>query len=264
MTTLPPIRFSADHLAVEIHADRRLLGVHAARAAGRLLRDIIGRQDRARVIFACAPSQDEFLDALVDPAVAGPIAWERITAFHMDDYVGLTAQHPQSFRAYLQAHLLSRVTIGEFHPIAGERSDLTAVCADYAARLDEAPIDLICLGIGENGHLAFNDPPVADFNDPALIKLVELDESCRRQQVNDGCFATLADVPRHALSLTLPVFRDARHLSVHVPGPRKAAAVKATLEGPVSTACPASLLREHPAATLFLDTESAAALALRA
>lgn len=263
MTTPSPIRFLLDRLAVEVHADRRHLGLHAARAVGQLLREIIDQQGGARVIFACAPSQNEFLAALVDPTVAGPIAWERVTAFHMDDYVGLTATHPQSFRAYLHDHLLSRVKLGQFYPLAGEQPDLKQVCLDYSARLQEAPIDLICLGIGENGHLAFNDPPVANFNDPVLVKPVELDDACRRQQVNDGCFPVLTAVPRYALTLTLPVFRDARHLSVHVPGPRKAAAVKAALEGPWSTHCPASMLRQHPAATLYLDTESAAALAFR-
>lgn len=261
MTASWPISFRAESLAVEVHADRRRLGLQAARAAGHLLRAIIEEQGQARVIFACAPSQDEFLAALVEPAVAGPIAWERVTAFHMDDYVGLAATHPRSFRAYLQEHLLSRVGIGKFYPIAAERADSPEVCADYTARLQEAPIDLICLGIGENGHLAFNDPPVADFNDPVLIKRVELDDVCRRQQVNDGCFPSFDEVPRCALSLTLPVFRAARHLSVQVPGPRKAAAVKATLQGPVSTACPASLLRQHAAATLYLDRDSAAEVA---
>jgi glucosamine-6-phosphate deaminase len=121
-------------------------------------------------------------------------------------------------------------------------------------------IDLICLGIGENGHLAFNDPPVADFDDPVRVKVVGLDDACRRQQVNDGCFPSLAEVPTHALTLTLPVFRDARCLSVHVPGPRKAAAVRATLREPRSTACPATLLRDHPAATLHVDEAAAAQL----
>ena len=263
MTVSWPIRFRAESLAVEVHADRRQLGLHAARAAGQMLREIIKEQSYARAIFACAPSQNEFLAALTDPAVAGPIAWERVTAFHMDEYIGLAATDPRSFRSYLGEHLLSRVSIGKFYPIAGERADWEKVCADYTARLQEAPIDLICLGIGENGHLAFNDPPVANFNDPVLIKRVALDDACRRQQVNDRCFPTLAEVPHGALSLTLPVFRDARRLSVHVPGTRKAAAVKATLNGPWSTTCPASLLRQHAAATLYLDMDSAAGVTVR-
>jgi glucosamine-6-phosphate deaminase len=256
-----PRRFLCERLAVEVHRDRAALGLAAARAVAAHLRDLIATQGGARVIFACAPSQDEFLAALTDPARCGvEIAWERVTAFHMDDYVGLPGTHSQSFRHYLKTHLLDRVPVGKFLPLRAETADLDAVCADYAARLDERPIDLICLGIGENGHIAFNDPPVADFDDPVLVKRVALDDACRRQQVNDGCFSTFADVPTHALTLTVPVFRHARRLSVHVPGPRKAAAVRATLHDPLSPACPATILRTHPQATLHLDTDSAGVL----
>ena len=186
--------------------------------------------------------------------------WSRVTAFHMDDYVGLTAAHPQSFRHYLQQHLLRHVPIGRFHPLPAEEPDAATVCARYTALLNEKPIDLVCLGIGENGHIAFNDPPVADFEDPQLVKVVELDHACRQQQVNDGCFPTFAEVPRDAFTLTVPVFRRAQRLSLHVPGPRKAAAVLATLEQRVSTACPASILRLHPDATLYVDTAAASLL----
>jgi glucosamine-6-phosphate deaminase len=175
----------------------------------------------------------------------------------MDDYVGLAGTHPQSFRHYLQTHLLSQVKMGRFHPVTAEEPDAAAVCQRYTAALSEKPIDLICLGIGENGHIAFNDPPVADFEDPQLIKVVELDEACRRQQVNDGCFPTFADVPRHAFTLTVSVFRRARRLSIHVPGPRKADAVKETVEAAIGTSCPASILRLHPDATLYIDTAAA-------
>lgn len=248
-------------LRVEIHPDRRALGVAAARAVGGWLEAHLRRHERARVIFACAPSQDEFLDALTRPELCGARpAWERVTVFHMDEYVGLPGDHPQSFRSYLQRHLLSRIQPGAFHPIRAEESGPARICAEYSELLAEAPIDLICLGIGENGHLAFNDPPVADFDDPVLVKRVELDETCRRQQVNDGCFRSLEEVPRDALTLTLPVFRAARRLSVQVPGPRKAAAVRAALLDPVATACPATLLRQHPAATLHLDADSAGRL----
>lgn len=256
-----PRQLRAGRLAVEVHPDRAALGRAAGQAVAAHLRDLLAQQGHARVIFACAPSQDEFLAALVAAARSAErgFDWGRVTAFHMDDYVGFAADHPQSFRRYLRTHLLAHVPLGAFHPLPAERPPAEA-CAEYAARLAAAPIDLICLGIGENGHLAFNDPPVADFDDPALVKVVALDEACRRQQVNDGCFPTLADVPTHALTLTLPVFRDARRLSVHVPGPRKAAAVRATLRDPRSPACPATLLREHPAATLYLDEASAGAL----
>lgn len=262
MTSLVPSRYSVvDRLAVEIHPDRASLGVAAARAVATHLRGVIARQGEARVVFACAPSQDEFLAALISAERCGvDLDWRRVTAFHMDDYVGLEAAHPQSFRRYLQTHLLDRVAVGQFHSLAAEERDIAAVCARYAAALQEKPIDLICLGIGENGHIAFNDPPVARFDDPSWVKVVELDEACRQQQVNDGCFPTLADVPRHALTLTVPVFRAARQLSIQVPGPRKAAAVRATLRGEIGTACPASILRTHPAATLYLDAASASLL----
>jgi glucosamine-6-phosphate deaminase len=260
MKTVRPLhRASVGRLAVEVHAARGPLGRAAARACATYLRGVIAERGTARVIFACAPSQDEFLAALTEPHPAHPaLDWSRITAFHMDEYVGLTAAAPQSFRRYLCDHLLARVSIGRFHGLEAESADPAAACARYAALLAEQPIDLICLGIGENGHLAFNDPPVADFEDRQSVKRVALDADCRRQQVHDGCFAHVDSVPRDALTITLPVFRRARRLSVHVPGPRKAAAVRATLHDPVTTACPATLLRLHPNATLYLDAPSAA------
>lgn len=259
--TLSSRHLVAGRLAVEIHADRVSMGLAAARAAAAYLHEIIAARGSARVVFACAPSQNEFLKALLDPAECGvAVDWSRVTAFHMDDYLGLTGEHPQSFRRYLRDHVLSRVTIGAFHPIIAESPDVAGFCADYTRLLRERPIDLICLGIGENGHIAFNDPPVADFDDPALIKVVELDGACRVQQVNDGCFPSFADVPAHALSLTIPVFRQARRLSVHAPGPRKARAAADTVNGEISTACPASILRTHPNATLYLDRDSASLL----
>jgi glucosamine-6-phosphate deaminase len=246
-------------LVVEIHPDRAALGRSAARAAANSIADTITQRGKARVIFACAPSQNEFLAELVRPLENGAaIDWRRVTVFHMDEYVGLTADRPESFRYYLQRHLLDHVPVSQFHPLLAEHVDPLRACADYSALLSEAPIDLICLGIGENGHIAFNDPPVADFQDGLLVKVVELDEACRRQQVNDGCFPCLADVPPLALTLTIPVFRQARRLSVQVPGARKADAVAASLRGPVTTACPASILRTHRAATLHLDAGSAA------
>lgn len=259
MTASTSRYLTAGRLALEIHADRPALGLAAARAAAAYLHDVIATQGEARVIFACAPSQDEFLSSLIEVSKAGhtSVDWSRVTAFHMDDYVGLKATHPQSFRHYLEAHFLSKVNVGRFHPLPAEEPDAKAVCARYSELLSEKPIDLICLGIGENGHIAFNDPPVADFEDSQLVKMVELDEACRNQQVNDGCFPTFADVPRHAFTLTVTVFRRARKLSIHVPGPRKADAVKGTIESPVSTSCPATILRLHSDATLFVDVAAA-------
>lgn len=262
MPITAPHYLTAGRLAVEVHADRPALGHAAARAVAAHLQGVIARQGEARVIFACAPSQDQFLEHLIREAQALRLDWSRVTAFHMDDYVGLTAVHPQSFRSYLQKHLLSQVPIGRFHPLPAEEKDAAAVAARYTAFLREKPIDLICMGIGENGHIAFNDPPVADFEDPALVKVVELDLACRQQQVNDGCFPTLADVPLHAFTLTVSVFRQAKRLSIHVPGPLKANAVLATVQGPIATACPASILRLHPDATLYIDTAAASKLSV--
>ena len=250
-------KFKCDQLQVEIYPSRAELGRAAARFAAEYLRRRSRDSGSARVVFACAPSQDDFLAALVHEE---GVPWEKIIAFHMDEYVGLAAQHPASFRRYLKEQLLDHVTVKMFHPLQGECADVQAECQRYDQLLAEAPIDLICLGVGENGHIAFNDPPVADFEDAVRVKIVELDQACRQQQVNDGCFPDLDSVPRRALTLTISVFRQARSLSVVVPGPRKASAVRDALTNPISTACPASILRTHPDATLFLDADSAGLL----
>lgn len=261
MSTTPALRPIPNAPSISIYTTRAEAGMAAAAHVNELLGSILSKQREARVIFACAPSQNEFLAALTGP-LKHAVDWKRVVAFHMDEYLGLDAQHPASFRHYLHTHFLSRVEVGTFHPIRGEVAPREE-CARYTALIDEAPIDLVCMGIGENGHLAFNDPPVAHFEDPARVKVVELDAMCRQQQVNDGCFPALQDVPLHALTLTLPVFRAARHLSVVVPGPRKAAAVAAACGGPVSTACPASLIQCREDVRLFLDAESAALLQAR-
>lgn len=247
-------------LALSIHSSRSAMGAAAARLVQTEIARLVAGNGRARIVMACAPSQDDYYAALVPLARATPEIWRRVEVFHMDDYVGLTAAHPQSFRHYLRRHFLDHVAIAAFHPLRAEADDPAAEARRYGESLAAAPIDVISLGIGENGHIAFNDPPVADFTDPHLVKIVELDPVCRQQQVNDGCFPSLADVPRLALSLTLPVFARAGLLCCIVPGPRKAAAVRDTLLAPVGPACPATLLRTHPRATLFLDEASAAAI----
>lgn len=252
-----PLQFAVDVLKVEVHRSRAAMGAAAGKAAAAHLRAVLARAGRARVIFACAPSQDELLAALVSEP---DVAWERVTAFHMDEYVGLPASHPASFRNYLRARVASRIKLHRLHELAGDVPDPEAECRRYAGLLREAPIDLVCLGIGENGHVAFNDPPVADFDDPAWVKRVTLDAACRTQQVNDGCFPVLDSVPTEALTLTVPALVSGAALCCVVPGPRKAAAVAATLHGPVGPACPASVLRRCPAATLYLDRDSAGSL----
>jgi len=243
-----------DQLHIAAFPDRAAMGAAAGLEAAAAIQRALAATGAARVILASAPSQSELLAALL----AQPIDWSRVTLFHMDEYIGLPAAHPASFRHFQQKHVLSRIQPRAFHGILGEAADPAAECARYAALLSEAPIDVVCLGIGENGHLAFNDPPVADFNDPKLVKIIELEDPCRQQQVNDGCFAALADVPRTAITLTIPALCAGRELFCVVPGPRKARAVRDTLRGPIATTCPASILRRHPHAKLYLDRDSAA------
>lgn len=245
---------------LDLSETRAELGQRAATYVIQQLTGILSRQARVRVMFACAPSQDEFLAALVTQS-ASVVDWSRVSAFHMDEYVGLPESHRAGFRHYLRRHVLDRLpALVNVALLRGDAPDPEQECRRYEALLAEAPLDLICLGIGENGHIAFNDPPVANFDDPRGVKIVELDHACRQQQVNDGCFATLDAVPTHALTVTIPTFRRARSLSVVVPGPRKAEAVRATLRDPITTACPATILRTHTQARLFVDRASASLL----
>ena len=250
-----------ERLEARTFPTRDAMGAAAASFAAGIIAVSIAERGEARVIFACAPSQNEFLAALTSPAHRDAIDWTKVTALHMDEYVGFTGSRDESFRHYLRSHLLQQLpTPPLFHEIRGEAAVLAEECARYTALLKERPIDLVCLGIGENGHLAFNDPPLADFHDPETIKVVPLDESCRQQQVNDGCFPTLDSVPTHAVTLTVPPLFAARSVCAIVPGPRKAEAVRALLLDPISTACPATILRTHPHAVLHLDVDSASRL----
>jgi glucosamine-6-phosphate deaminase len=238
---------------VQIHPSRAEMGRAAAAAVAAELRHRLRNGGLARMIFAAAPSQAEMLDALV--AEPG-IDWRRVTAFHMDEYIGLAPDAPQRFALWLRRHLFDRLPFGTVRLI-DPGDDPARAGANYARALAEAPIDIVCLGIGVNGHLAFNDPPVADLADPLDVKVVELDAVCRRQQVEDGCFPRLDDVPTHALTLTIPRLLRADRLFGTVPGAAKREAVRRTLHAPISAACPATALRRHHAVTLFLDSESA-------
>lgn len=254
-----PLReFSVDALRVKVFENRAAMGRAAALDTASVLTRRIAAAGRVNVIFAAAPSQDELLRELI---VAEGIDWSKVAAFHMDEYLGITPDHPASFRRYLREHLFDRVAIPaeHLHLIPAEQSERPLrICLDYEDTLRADPVDLVCAGIGENGHLAFNDPPVADFADPLAVKVVRLDETCRAQQVNDGGFLTLDDVPRHAYTLTIPALLAAPALTVVVPGPRKAEAVRRTLGEPMAEACPATALRRHVGAVLYLDRESAA------
>ena len=252
---MPLAEFSVDNLRVLIYQSREDAGGAAATEVARKIRKLQTLEHASRIVFAAAPSQDEFLAHLVrHPAVD----WSRVTAFHMDEYLGLPPDHPAAFRRYLAEHLFRPAGL-ESHQlrlIPGEKvENPLQVCLDYSKALTAEPPHIVCAGIGENGHLAFNDPP-ADFLDPLPIKVVRLDEACRQQQVNDECFARLADVPTHAFTLTVSALFQITTMSIVVPGARKAEAVRLALKGPVTDSCPASILRTHPDATLYLDRDS--------
>lgn len=249
-------RLRVGRLAVEVYADRSGLGAAAASAAGRRMREILERQERCRIVFAAAPSQNEYLAGLAEQE---GIDWSRVTAFHMDEYAGLPNDHPQSFVRFLREHLWDRVQPGEIHPLNGLNPDPEDECRRYTELLRAAPIDIVAAGIGENGHLAFNDPP-ADFETERPYLVVTLDEACRRQQVGEGWFAALADVPSLAISMSVRQILKARTIVAVVPDARKADAVAACLCGPVSPMAPASILRGHSDTSVYLDQDSAALL----
>ena len=237
---------------LRVFDDRVAMGRAAAEDVAAELRAALARQESVRMIFAAAPSQAEMLAGLV---AAEGVDWTRVTAFHMDEYLGLPADAPQRFANWLKRAIFDRLPFAEVHLIE-PGPDPAATASEYAALLAKAPIDLVCLGIGQNGHLAFNDPPVADLDDPHDVKVVELDTTCRQQQVDDGEFPEVAQVPTHALTLTLPRLLDARRLFCVVPGHLKRHAVQRALHAPISAADPATALRTHPDCTLYVDAEA--------
>ena len=249
-------RFFCDALDVRIYRDKSSLGGAAARFVAERISAVLEKKNRVRIIFATGASQLEFLETLI----AEPIDWNRICAFHLDEYVNLPEDHPASFRRYLRERLFDRVHPAVVHYLDGNADDLEAECLRYSERLLEDEVDLACIGIGENGHIAFNDPPVADFQDSRWVKVVELDEACRRQQWGEGWFPTLDDVPRRALTLTIPAILRALAVSIVAPDGRKADAVQKALHGPLTTTCPASILRTHSQAILWLDEPAASRL----
>lgn len=241
---------------VRIFADRQQLGQAAAAAIAADLRQVLASQATARLVFAAAPSQTQMLQAL---ALEAGIDWQRVTAFHMDEYLGLPETAPQRFGNWLKENFFRHVPIGTVHLISTD-GDPHDRASRYARMLAEAPVDLVCLGIGVNGHLAFNDPHVADLADPEAVKVVELEHTSRQQQVDDGCFDRLDDVPDEAITLTIPRLLSAERLHCVVPGASKSTAVRRSLQEPVSPDCPATALRLHGACTLYLDREAASEL----
>ena len=241
------------NLPVKIFDTRAEMGVEAAKDAAKIINEAIAKNGVANVVFAAAPSQNDLLENLLKE----DIDWTKVRGFHQDEYISIDASEPAGFGNFLDRAIFKKVEFKELHYLLCNAEDADKKCEEYTALLKQYPIDLIFLGIGENGHLAFNDPAVADFNDPKMIKVVELDDVCRQQQVNDGCFATLNDVPKQAMSLTMSFIMSVPHAICVVPTIRKANAVYNALTGPVTTACPASILREHTDAGLYLDKDSA-------
>ncbi len=241
---------------IRVFDTKQELGRAAAERAGAAIGEAIARAGQARVIAATGASQFEFLDALT--AMAG-VDWARVEMFHLDEYVGLPDTHPASFRRYLRQRIVERVQPRVFHFLAGDAEDPAAECRRVGALLVRAPIDVAFVGIGENGHLAFNDPP-ADFETEEPYLVVELDEACRRQQLGEGWFASLDDVPRRAISMSIRQILKAREILCIVPDARKARAVRDCLEGEVSPLHPSSILQKHPRTTVYLDRDSAALL----
>lgn len=245
--------FSKDKLHVKVFSSRDEMGRNAAVDIAEKINELLKLKPVVNIIFAAAPSQQECLHYLVQDK---SIDWTRINAFHMDEYIGLTEGAPQSFGNFLKIHIFAKVPFRQVNYINGGNPDYKQECNRYATLLEEYPVDIVCLGIGENGHIAFNDPPVADFNDPEVIKVVELDMICRQQQVNDKCFDSLEQVPTHAFTLTIPTLLNAGNMFCVVPATNKAEAVYRTLNEEVSVKCPATILRTKENVILYLDDQS--------
>jgi glucosamine-6-phosphate deaminase len=249
--------FQVESLKIEVQSDSETAGQAAAAAAGATLQQLAKTPGDIGVIFATGASQIKTLHALTSMP---DLPWSRIIGFHMDEYEDMPPEHPASFRGYLRQRLTSRVSMKEFNEIDGTLPDLNRLCVQYTAALKQANPQLCLLGIGENGHLAFNDPPVADFHDPLDMKIVTLDAECRQQQFAEGWFKSLDEIPQRAVTLTIPALFRVPKLIASVPGPRKAHIVYRSLTEPISTECPATLLRTHPDCTVYLDRDSAAEL----
>jgi glucosamine-6-phosphate deaminase len=249
--------FRVDDLCVQIYNSEVEMAQDVAEIAQKYLQQILNQQDTAAILLATGNSQLKFLDALI---ALGGVNWSRITLFHLDEYLGITAEHSASFRRYLRERVEIRVIPKEFHYIEGDTLQPVAECDRYTKLLQAQPIDLCCLGVGENGHLAFNDPAVANFQDPYSVKLVKLDTVNRQQQVNTGHFPNLETVPQYAFTVTISMICSAKKIICLAPEKRKANVVKEMLQGAISTDCPASILRQQPQATLFLDVNSASLL----
>ncbi len=240
-------------LKVKVFESREEMGQRAAREAGIALKDLLNQKEVVNMIFAAAPSQTEFLRYLTKEE---GIAWNRVNAFHMDEYIGLEEDDPQGFGNFLKIQIFDKVPFASVNYINGQAEDLEQECKRYGQLLNDYPVDIVCMGIGENGHIAFNDPPVANFSDKAHIKVVDLDNVCRQQQVNDGCFFTIGQVPQRAFTLTIPSLMKASRIFCVVPGERKAEAVANTLIEKRTNQHPSTILRTHSNVIIYLDKQS--------
>jgi glucosamine-6-phosphate deaminase len=253
-----PIKtFQVDALPVRVYASQADLSEDAARLVHAYLLEVLAKQGSAAAILATGNSQIKFLEALIR---LGQVDWSKITLFHMDEYLGINGDHKASFRRYMRERVASLVKPRAFHYLEGDALLPMDECDRYTKLLRAQPIDLCCMGVGENGHLAFNDPPIANFEDARTVTIAKLDPACRQQQVGEGHFPGLDAVPQYALTLTIPTLCSAKKVICISPEKRKAHAIKAALHGPISTACPASVLRRYPHATLLVDTDSTSLL----
>ena len=254
--TQPILETKIDLLPVSIYQTNETMGQAAAREAAQIIQQAVREKGSANIIIATGNSQLTFLEALRE---TDGVDWSKVAIFHMDEYVGLAPGHAASFPAFLRHHLLDHIpSPAAFHPVIARAGHLETDCADYAGLLRAHPADFCAMGIGENGHLAFNDPPYAEFNDPVWVKVVRMDVVSRRQQVGEGHFGSLDEVPTHAITLTIPALLAAKRVLCIVPEARKANAVYDTLRGPISESCPASIMRQKPHVHLYLDAEAAA------
>ncbi len=252
--------FRVDALSVRIHSGLSAMYADIAATVHAHLRRALKLRGSAAAILATGNSQIKFLEELIQ---LGGIDWSRITLFHMDEYLGISGDHKASFRRYMRERVENRVYPKAFHYLEGDCLLPMEECARYGKLLRAQPIDLCCMGVGENGHLAFNDPPVANFKAKQAVSIVALDHACRMQQVNEGHFPKFEAVPQYALTLTIPALCSAEKIICLAPEKRKAVAIQAALENPISTECPASYLRHCKNATLYLDTDSSSLLKLK-
>jgi len=251
--------FKADNLKVKVFETRMDMGAQAAKEAIECIKSLLSEKESINIVFAAAPSQNDFLASLVSQK---GIDWKRVNAFHMDEYIGLSKDAQQGFGNFLKNAIFEHLPFRNVFYLRSDEFPVKENCERYEDLLRKYPTDIVFMGIGENGHIAFNDPHVASFKDTNRVKIVDLDIKCRQQQVNDGCFDSLDAVPTHAMTLTIPALMSAKYLFCMVPTERKAMAVKATIEGAINEKCPASILRNHTFSTLYIDRQSAGLLTI--